>query len=60
MFDPKLWLRPGRNVLAVRVHDSMMQGGIWRPHYFAWGKGLTADSCEDLLRAQRERSSTGR
>lgn len=56
MFDPKPWLKPGRNVLAVRVHDSTMQGGIWRPHYFAWGKGLTADNFEDVVRIRGEAS----
>jgi len=60
MFDPRPWLKPGRNVLAVRVHDSTMQGGIWRPHYLAWGKGLTADSFEDVVRLRRERSESGR
>lgn len=56
MFDPRPWLMPGRNLLAVRVHDSMMQGGIWRPHYFAWGKGLTADSFEDVVRLRQQAS----
>ncbi len=60
MFDPRPWLKPGRNVLAVRVHDSTMQGGIWRPHYLAWGKGLTADSFEDVVRLRREGPQTGR
>jgi len=37
-----------------------MQGGVWRPHYFAWGKGLTADSFEDVVRLRREGARTGR
>ena len=60
MFDPRPWLKPGRNVLVVRVHDSTMQGGVWRPHYLAWGKGLTAGSFEDVLRLRREGAGTGR
>jgi len=60
MFDPRPWLKPGRNVLVVRVHDSMMQGGIWRPHYLAWGRGLTADSFEDVLRLRREGAQSNR
>ena len=59
MFDPRPWHKPGRNVPAVRVHDSTMHGGIWRPHYLAWGKGLTAGRFGDVVRLRREAERTG-
>ena len=33
-FDPRPFLHPGVNQVAVRVHNSLGMGGIWKPAYF--------------------------
>lgn len=43
LFDPKPYLRPGRNQLTVRAHNALHVGGIYRPVYLIWG-----DPVEDL------------
>lgn len=38
MFDPTRWLKPGEtNTLAVRVHNALHVGGIYRPVRLVWG-----------------------
>lgn len=36
-FDPKPYLKPGENVIAVRVHDTLGMAGIWKPVTLIWG-----------------------
>lgn len=52
-----------RNSLAPQGEPgpllTLAQGGIWRPHYLAWGTGLTPDSFEDVLRLRRQAGSAG-
>ncbi len=57
VFDPRPFLKPGRNTLAVRVHDTMGMGGIWKPVYFAWGDGVDPTTFEEVLKIKKE---TGR
>ncbi|MFH1571815.1 MAG: DUF4838 domain-containing protein, partial [Gemmatimonadota bacterium] len=33
-FDPRPFLQPGQNLMAVRVHNSLGMGGVWKPAYF--------------------------
>jgi len=49
MFDVAKYLKPGKNVLAVRVHDVMRQAGIYKPVYLVWGEDLDVDSLENLI-----------
>lgn len=37
-FDPKPFLKPGENVIAVRVHDTLGMAGIWKPVTLLWGE----------------------
>jgi len=37
-FDPRPFLRPGTNTIAVRVHDVLGMAGIWRPVTLIWGE----------------------
>jgi len=37
-FDPRTFLRPGENDIAVRVHDTLGMAGIWKPVTFIWGE----------------------
>jgi len=37
-FDPKPFLKPGVNDIAVRVHDTIGMAGIWRPVTLIWGE----------------------
>jgi len=36
-FDPRPFLRPGENTIAVRVHDTPGMAGIWKPVSLLWG-----------------------
>ncbi len=45
LFDPIPYLVEGNNTIAVRVHDMLHQGGIWRPVYLVWGE-LVSDTRE--------------
>jgi len=37
-FDPRPFLKPGENTLAVRVHDTLGMAGIWKPVTVVWGE----------------------
>ncbi len=37
-FDPRPFLKPGGNTLAVRVHDTLGMAGIWKPVTLIWGE----------------------
>jgi hypothetical protein len=53
MFDPKPFLKPGKNVIAVRVNDTMGMAGIWKPAYFAWGKNLDTTTFEEIMKRKK-------
>jgi hypothetical protein len=36
-FDPRPFLQPGENTIAVRVHDTLGMAGIWKPVNLIWG-----------------------
>lgn len=60
-FDPKAFLRAGEeNLLAVRVHNDLHVGGIYRPVRLFWGEPPIEDlrALDDLL-SRRERGHTG-
>lgn len=37
-FDPRSFLKPGENTIAVRVHDTVGMAGIWKPVHLIWGE----------------------
>jgi hypothetical protein len=37
-FDPRPFLKPGENTLAVRVHDTLGMAGVWKPVTLIWGE----------------------
>jgi len=54
MFDPKPLLHAGKNEIAVRVHDTEGQAGIWKPVYLAWGEGIDPVSFESVVKTKKE------
>jgi len=54
MLDPTPFIHPGKNVIAVRVHDTMGMAGIWKPAYFAWGKNLDTTTFEEIMKRKKE------
>lgn len=34
VFDPRPFLQPGENLIAVRVHNGLGMGGVWKPVWF--------------------------
>ncbi len=54
MFDPKPFLHPGKNTIAVRVHDTEQQAGIWKPAYIAWGEGIDPQTFETVVKTKAE------
>jgi len=38
IFDPVKYMKPGKNVIAVRVKNECLQGGIWKPVSLVWGE----------------------
>jgi len=50
-FDPRPFLRPGENTIAVRVHDTLGMAGIWRPVSLIWGEvNYSPTMLEEVLR----------
>ena len=51
-FDPKPFLEPGKdNLIAVRVHNSLRMGGIWKPAYLIWGEQVVSPRVvEDVIK----------
>lgn len=54
MFDPKPFVKQGSNTLAVRVHDTMGMGGIWKPVYIAWGSGVDPAIFEEVVKIKKQ------
>ena len=53
-FDPKPFLKPGGNSIAVRVHSSQGMGGIWKRVYWIWGElPLSPRVVEDVIKIKR-------
>ena len=54
-FDAKTFLEPGKdNLMAVRVHNSMAMGGIWKPAYLIWGEQLISPRVvEDVIEMKK-------
>lgn len=42
-FDPVAYLKPGKNVVAVRVHNDLHVGGIYKPVWLTWGAQTVRD-----------------
>lgn len=55
MFDPKPFLKAGKNTIAVRVHDTVGQAGIWKPAYLAWGEGIDTLTFETIVKSKSEK-----
>jgi hypothetical protein len=50
-FDPRPFLKPGENTLAVRVHDTLGMAGIWKPVTLIWGEAeYSPQLLEELVR----------
>lgn len=50
-FDPRPFLRPGENSIAVRVHDTVGMAGIWKPVCLLWGEtNYSPMMLEELVR----------
>jgi hypothetical protein len=50
-FDPRPFLKPGENEIAVRVQDTLGMAGIWRPVSLIWGEvSYSPMMLEELLR----------
>jgi hypothetical protein len=54
-FDPRPFLKPGENSLAVRVHDTLGMAGVWRPVTLIWGDvNYSPKLLEELVRLKLE------
>lgn len=55
-FDPRPFLKPGENVIAVRVHDTVGMGGIWKPVTLIWGDlSYSPTMLEEIIRLKTPR-----
>ncbi len=52
VFNPKPLLHAGKNEIAVRVHDTVGQAGIWKPAYLAWGENIDPITFETIIKAK--------
>lgn len=52
-FDPKTLLKPGKNTLAIRVHNNLGMGGIWKPAYLIAGDDIDPSIVEELIAAKK-------
>lgn len=53
-FDPRPFLKPGENTIAVRVHDTLGMAGIWKPVSLVWGDThYSPPLLEEVIRAKQ-------